>query len=114
VEADIRVADPLPAGLELAGYRIAQEGLTNVRKHAGAVGTRLVVHGDERELRVEVHNDPAPAGAVPAESVDLSSGHGLVGIRERVLAAGGTVRADATPAGGFSLVARLPVRAGLR
>jgi signal transduction histidine kinase len=108
VEADIRLDGALPAGLELAGYRIAQEGLTNARKHAGAVRTRLRVRADADELRVEVRNGPPVDGSAPAEQTELSSGHGLVGVRERVLAAGGTLEAGPTPDGGFALLARMP------
>jgi signal transduction histidine kinase len=107
LRADIRAGGTLPSGLELAAFRIAQEGLTNVRKHAGDVPTRLLVACEGGELRVEVHND-APAVA-PAISTSLSSGHGLVGARERVLAAGGTLEARPTGSGGFELVARLPL-----
>jgi signal transduction histidine kinase len=108
VEADIRVDDPLPAGLELAGYRIAQEGLTNVRKHAGAVPTRLRVDDDGSNVRVQVRND---APIHPPRADRLSTGHGLVGVRERARAAGGSVRSGPTESGGFELVAVLPIGA---
>lgn len=107
VHADIRAGGNLPSGLELAAYRIAQEGLTNVSKHAGAVPTRLLVADDADELRVEVHNDP-PSTAVARVS-PLSTGHGLVGVQERVKAAGGTLSARPTASGGFELTARLPL-----
>jgi signal transduction histidine kinase len=105
LDVDIRVPDDLPSGLGLAVYRIAQEGLTNVRRHAGTVPTRLLVTGRDHELRVEVHND-APPLTVPASP--LSTGLGLVGVRERTQAAGGSLDAGPTPVGGFSLVVRLP------
>lgn len=107
VEADIRADGALSSGLELAAFRIAQEGLTNVRNHAGDVPTRLVVVRDADALRVEVHNEGSPSAAVPTTT--LSTGHGLVGVRERVLAAGGTLDAGPTDSGGFQLVARLPL-----
>jgi signal transduction histidine kinase len=107
IRADIRADGALPAGLEMAVFRIAQEALTNVRKHAGDVRTRLLVARDGDVLRVEVRND-APAIA-PALGTSLSTGHGLIGARERVLAAGGTLEAGPTPSGGFELLARLPV-----
>jgi signal transduction histidine kinase len=107
VRADIRAGGALPSGLALAAFRIAQEGLTNVRKHAGAVRTDLLVIGDTDELRVVVRNDPPPATTV--RPVTPSSGHGLVGVQERVSSAGGTLRAGLTPSGGFELVARLPL-----
>lgn len=115
VQADVRAGTDLSAGLELAAYRIAQEGLTNVRKHAGDVPTRLLVVADADELRVEVHNDaPAMPRQAGELSQRLSTGHGLVGTRERVQAAGGTLDAGPTPAGGFGLVARLPLTAANR
>ncbi|MEO5610826.1 MAG: histidine kinase [Ornithinibacter sp.] len=108
VHVDIRATGALSSGMELAAYRIAQEGLTNVRKHAGDAVTHLVVARDEDELRIEVHNGPPAAPAHGATSRE-PTGHGLVGVRERVDAAGGTVDASPTPSGGFDLVARLPL-----
>ena len=106
IEADIRAHGALSSGLELAAFRIAQEGLTNVRKHAGNADTRLSVTRDNDELRIEVHNDRPPT----ATRRDLqSSGYGLVGTRERVKAAGGTFEAGPAASGGFDLVARLPI-----
>ncbi len=107
VDADIRANGGLSSGLELAAFRIAQEGLTNVRKHAGDVPTRLVVTSDDDALHVEVHNEAPGAGT--AQGSSLSTGHGLLGVRERVDAAGGTLVARPTPSGGFALVARLPL-----
>jgi signal transduction histidine kinase len=106
LDADIRVGTVLPAGLGLAVYRIAQEGLTNVRKHAGAVPTRLHVDDDGRSVRVRVCND-APTD--PPTVDRLSTGHGLVGVRERARVAGGSVRSGPTASGGFELVAVLPI-----
>jgi signal transduction histidine kinase len=111
VEADIQVPAGLPSGLGLAVYRIAQEGLTNVRRHAGTVPTRLLVTGRDHELRVEVHNDAPPAGSASRVST-LSTGLGLVGVRERIQAAGGSLDAGPAEGGGYSLVARLPWEGG--
>jgi len=116
VEADIRPGEHLSSGVELAVFRIAQEGLTNVRKHAGAVPTSLVVARDPDAVRVEIHNAPPDASrgsgdqSPASTSGSLSTGHGLVGLRERVQAAGGTLRATQTAGGGFELVARLPLQ----
>jgi signal transduction histidine kinase len=107
VHAVIRAGGALPSGLDLAAFRIAQEGLTNVRKHAGAVATRLLVTHDAGELRIEVHNEPPPMTTAPGTT--LSTGHGLVGVKERVHAAGGTMEAGPTASGGFKLIARLPL-----
>ena len=113
LEVDLRPGDALSSGVQLAVFRIAQEGLTNVRRHAGAVPTTLAVTRDGTALRVEVRNGPPGGGAVPSplSTGSLSTGHGLVGLRERVHAAGGTLRAGATPEGGFELVVRLPLDA---
>ncbi len=105
IEADIRAGESLSSGVQLAVYRIVQEGLTNVRKHAGAVPTRLLVARDGDTLRIEVRNGPA----AKEQTEGLSSGHGLLGLRERVQAAGGTLDAGATADSGFDLVVRLPL-----
>ncbi|CCH77285.1 putative Histidine kinase [Nostocoides japonicum T1-X7] len=109
LEADIRLSQALSSGLELAAFRIAQEGLTNVRKHAGDVPTRLAVTDDGHELKVEVRNE-APRSTTSRPVDSPSTGHGLVGVRERVQAAGGALDVGPTTAGGFVLVARLPLR----
>jgi signal transduction histidine kinase len=95
-------ARPLPAGLDLAAYRIVQEGLTNVRRHsaAGRAEVRLSFGADD--LHVEVH-DRGPQVAAPPES----GGHGLVGIRERAALYGGRMSAGPDGRGGFSLCVQL-------
>ncbi|GAA1938478.1 sensor histidine kinase [Nocardioides marmoribigeumensis] len=109
LEADVRVdAASVPSGIELAVYRIAQEALTNVLKHAGAVPTRLTVEARQDDVRVVVRNHPGRS-ARPALAADGGSGHGLVGARERALAAGGTLHSGRTDDGGFELVATLPI-----
>ena len=113
VDSRIEAPDDLPSGISLAAYRIAQEGLTNVRRHAGQVRTRLVVASRDRDLWVEVHNDP-PVNGAPAQGVALSSGFGLIGVRERALATGGDLDAGPTSDGGYALVARLPLRGASR
>jgi signal transduction histidine kinase len=97
---------PLPAGLDLAAYRIVQEALTNVRRHAGASHCEVTVDYVETELRLEVRDDGrGPAAARP----DEPGGHGLVGMRERAALYGGEVDAGAAPGGGFVVRVRLPV-----
>lgn len=107
LRADLRPTGALSSGMELATFRIVQEALTNVRKHAGNPRTRLVVSRGDGELRIEVHNDPPSTGNSTAPAT--STGHGLTGVRERVLAVGGTLEARPTASGGFDLVARLPL-----
>jgi two-component system sensor histidine kinase UhpB len=87
-------------------YRLVQEALNNVAKHAQAEAIRVrVVEDDaERAVRVEVHDDGR--GFNPG---DASEGFGLVGMRERVAAVGGTVAVESSPGEGTRLYARVPV-----
>lgn len=94
----------LPPALELSAYRIMQEALTNTLKHAHARQAEVDVDYGPRDLRVEVRDD----GRGPATSD--GRGHGLVGIGERVKIYGGDMSAGGSPAGGFVLRARLPLR----
>lgn len=91
----------------LSAYRIVQEALANVVRHAPGANTRVSVTGSEGELTVLVVNGPPPrpAGA-PLEST--GTGHGLVGMRERVRLVGGTLDTGPLPDGGFRVAARLP------
>ncbi|UNT00771.1 sensor histidine kinase [Streptomyces tubbatahanensis] len=104
-----RLAADLPAGLALTVYRIVQEALTNVVKHSGG-GTRceVTLTGDSREgVRVEVVDDGAGNAVMPGRA-GLRGGHGLLGMRERVMMYGGTLEAGPQPGGGFAVSARLP------
>ncbi|MEV0999063.1 sensor histidine kinase [Nonomuraea sp. NPDC050202] len=102
---------PLPAGVDLAAYRLVQEGLTNSLRHAGAGAEAVVtVRYEPYELDVRVEDD----GKGPAQEMELSSpsGHGLVGIRERVALYGGILNIGPLPGGGFEVRARLPLKDG--
>jgi signal transduction histidine kinase len=102
---------PVPAGEALAVYRVVQESLTNVRKHAGP-GATAVVSLDYRAegLLIRVTDDGAGASAVPGPlGRTPGPGHGLAGMRERVELYGGTARSGPRPGGGYEVVARLPV-----
>jgi len=93
----------LPEGVELAAYRVVQESLTNTRKHAGLAATAAVTLRYEPEgLTVEVTDD----GMAPVS--DQPGGHGLAGMRERIVMYGGTVQAGPLPGGGFGVTAHLP------
>jgi signal transduction histidine kinase len=92
---------PLPRALDLSAYRIVQEGLTNVLKHAEASQAEVVVRHSPEALQVEVRDD----GHGPAHGDGL--GHGLVGIRERVKLYGGEMTAGPANGGGFVLSASL-------
>ncbi|MFC4499636.1 MULTISPECIES: sensor histidine kinase [Streptomyces] len=95
---------PDPA-VGLAAYRIVQEALTNTHKHAAATRARVTVDQGPRRLCVTVTDDGRP-GTSPGEG----TGHGLIGMRERAAAIGGTVTAGPDPEGGFRVHAELPVR----
>ncbi|MFF5424333.1 MULTISPECIES: sensor histidine kinase [unclassified Streptomyces] len=98
---------PLPATVDLAAYRIVQEALTNVRKHAGPVARAEVsVVRVGRTVEITVLDDGAPPAGGPAED---GGGHGLLGMRERVTALGGTLTAAPRYGGGFRVQAILPV-----
>lgn len=101
-------AVPLPAAVDHAIYRIAQEALTNTRKHApGARATvRLAYLGDEVE--VEVLDDGGGGGGAPGDGVP---GHGLRGMAERVALCGGRLWTGRRPEGGFRVHARIPLAA---
>jgi signal transduction histidine kinase len=98
----------LPAGVELAGYRIVQEALTNALKHAGPARAGVTVRYDEREVVLEIIDDGAGMHADPALQ-RAGGGHGIVGMRERVSLYGGSVQAGPAPDGGFVVRARLPI-----
>ncbi|TQS15298.1 sensor histidine kinase [Microbispora hainanensis] len=97
---------PLPAGIDRAGYRIVQESLTNVSRHApGSRVTVRVAYAPE-ELTVVIEDDGA--GTARAEA-GLGSGNGIPGMRERAAALGGSLAAGPRPGGGFRVEARLPL-----
>jgi signal transduction histidine kinase len=96
--------DELPAGIDVSGYRIVQEALTNALKHAGPAHASVRIKRDDRILAIEVTDDGTGAGN------GGSGGHGLVGMRERVAVYGGSIQAGPRPAGtGFSLRVELPL-----
>jgi signal transduction histidine kinase len=99
VRGPVAALDP---ALELAAYRIVQEGLTNARRHApgAAVDVELEYAADQLTVRIR-DNGPGPG--------TTASGHGLQGMRERVATVGGRLRTGAAPVNGFLVEARLPV-----
>jgi signal transduction histidine kinase len=99
----------LPAALGEAAYRVVQEGLTNALRYAAGAEVAVTVRGGPGELLVSVEN--APAGSRP-ELLDVGTGNGLRGLRERVAAQGGTLSAGPTGDGGWRLAAHMPWRAG--
>lgn len=103
VAGDVR---PLPAGVGLAAYRIVQEALTNVRRHAGSVATDVELAYTPSSLHVMVSNRPGSQGAIDG----TSTGMGLVGMRERAAMCGGTISAGPCADGRFVVAADLPTQ----
>jgi signal transduction histidine kinase len=89
-------------GVDLAAFRIVQEALTNVRKHAGRAPTTVGLRYAAEEIELEVENAPGDGGN------GGGSGHGILGMRERARVYGGWVEAGPDGRGGFAVRARLP------
>jgi signal transduction histidine kinase len=107
VEVEISLAGavrPLPGAIDLTAYRIVQESLTNVVRHAHATVARVLVRYERDALVVEVDDD----GDGPAQTGGGVDGYGLAGMRERAVALGGILEAGPRPGGGFRIHARLP------
>jgi signal transduction histidine kinase len=105
VELRVRgLVRPLPPGLDLAAYRVVQEALTNVLKHAGQPATTVTLDYQPGAVIVEVADDGCPAhpGSLPG------TGRGLLGLRERVALYGGNLDAGGRPGGGWLVRARIP------
>ena len=97
--------DTVPVGVALSAYRIVQEALTNVRKHAGDARTRVSIRSDGRRLDIAIVNGPG-GSATDANG----GGHGLIGMRERARLYGGSIEAGREADGGFAVRATLPLR----
>ncbi len=98
----------LGSALEVSAYRVVQEALTNVLKHARGSTTLVELAYDPAQLTVRVSDD---GNGSTASSAGASGGHGLVGMRERVRMFGGSFEAGRRPNGGWSITAVLPVAA---
>ncbi|MFG3260314.1 sensor histidine kinase [Streptomyces sp. NPDC048172] len=96
-----------PPPVEQTAYRVVQEALTNVHKHAAGARTRVRVAHREAEVALQVENEAAPVDGV-ADAGLPSGGNGLVGMRERVTALGGGFVSGPTDAGGFRVSAVIP------
>ena len=107
VPVDVRIEGaqrPLPPGLDLTAYRIVQEALTNVLKHAHGARAEVLVRFDERELGLEVTDRGGRVAGGPP-----GAGRGLLGMKERVAVYGGELETGRRPEGGFAVKARLPM-----
>ncbi len=106
---DERSGARLPTTVELAGFRIAQEAVTNVIRHSGARHAEITVADHDGTLRVRVDDDGVgPNGRGPGDRGADSHGYGLTGMVERARAVGGRVDVGRAESGGFRVVAELP------
>jgi len=98
----------LPAGMDLAAYRIVQEALTNTVKHGGRASARVAITYTADTLEIEVVDDGRGAAAPLLSDAD-EGGHGLIGMKERVSLFGGVLEAGPILAGGYRVFARMPI-----
>jgi signal transduction histidine kinase len=106
LEVELRIDGeqrPLPVAVELSAYRVVQEALTNVLKHARATRAEIALRYAEAGLDVEVRDDGTGGGN------GAGAGQGLIGMRERVAAFGGSLDAGPAATGGFAVAARFPL-----
>lgn len=99
---------PVPPGVDVSAYRIVQEALTNVLKHAGPASARVRVVYGASELEIEISDD-----GWGVRKASQGAGHGLVGMHERVSIYGGELEAGGGERGGFAIKARLPLAGSL-
>ncbi len=107
IEGSRIAAEHRSPGAELVAYRVVQEALTNVMRHAGH-GARVGVRVTHSAVGVRLEIDDTGSG-VSTDDLARSTGHGLVGMRERVELYGGTLRVGPRPGGGFRVAATLPL-----
>ncbi|MFI2610449.1 sensor histidine kinase [Kitasatospora sp. NPDC018619] len=110
-------ARPLSPGVDLTAFRIVQESLTNVAKHAHGADAEITLTFRGSRVAVSVANGRPtatgrPRAVSPPEQAPGQSGFGLIGMRERAGAVGGRLSADRRPGGGFLVTAELPLRTG--
>ena len=98
------IPSPLPAGVDLSAYRIVQEALTNVVKHAGAARAQVTIGYGDQDVTVEVTDD-----GHGAEPIHGEGGHGLLGMRERVALYEGELTVGPGTGAGFTVRALLPL-----
>jgi signal transduction histidine kinase len=118
VDAPAGTTPALPPGIDLAAFRVVQEGLTNVMKHAGPARTTVRLEYRPRDLLITVSDDGPPPGSAPAAATGPGAGpgagpgpggRGLIGLRERIAVYGGELDAGPRPGGGWRLTARVPL-----
>jgi signal transduction histidine kinase len=110
--ADVRLEADVPAGLdpaiELTAYRVVQEAISNAVRHAPRATVRVAVRGVGSDLRITVANGPGRTRDRPLSDA-RESGHGLVGMRERIGLVDGTFQAASSPDGGYLVEALIPL-----
>ncbi|MFI2651916.1 sensor histidine kinase [Micromonospora fulviviridis] len=104
IRTEVAEIRPLPPEVDLAAYRIVQEALTNVTRHATATAAVVRVRPDRDDVLVEVEDDGTGGPGAP--------GNGILGMGERARALGGSLTTGSGPDGGFRVCARLPLRPG--
>jgi signal transduction histidine kinase len=103
----------LPATVDLAAYRIVQESLTNVLRHAGSTTAVVAISYAADQMTISVDDHGSAAASVSSHtSPPRASGYGILGMRERAHALGGELEAGPLASGGFRVRARLPIGAG--
>jgi signal transduction histidine kinase len=100
----------LPSGVELSAYRIVEEALTNALKHSDPTRVTVMLGFSRTDLDITVEDDGAERQRPTGSAV--STGHGIIGMRERVAVFGGELDTRRIPGGGFRVAARLPVKDG--
>lgn len=110
------ISETVPASVQVTGFRIVQEALSNAVRHAPGAAIEVSLRGGDDELLVRIHDSgsaqphrDAPSSAEGAAEPRRAAGHGLRGMRERVALLDGTLSAAADPAGGWTVAAALPV-----
>lgn len=112
VDAQVEIGDaPLPRAPADAVYRVVQESLTNVMRHAAAQAVRVRVAREAGTVAVEIANDGAGQAVIAPPGAVAASGHGVPGMRERVTALGGHLQAG-PDGGGFKVTGVVPVKSG--
>ena len=114
LDVTVSVADegtprPLSPGADLTAYRIVQEALTNVTKHADTKEARVELAYSHEWLTITISDQGGPAAPKPSTPSADSSGYGLIGMRERAHSVGGHLRTGPRPGGGFQVTAELPL-----
>jgi signal transduction histidine kinase len=104
-------ARALPAAVDTAAFRIVQEALTNVHRHAGTATATVLVDYSGPQVVVQVDDDGRGPAAAPRSGADAGQGNGIPGMRERAAALGGRLWTGPRPGGGFRVRAELPALA---